>query len=159
MRSEMPPIPRHKITRVIPPVWLLLAMIAMYLLNGILPLVMILPPDFAPFGQIVVFMGISLVFFAAHMFKKARTPLKPFTPVKAVVTDGPFRYSRNPIYLGMFIMLAGWAIYLGGLSPWFVVGLFVYAICTYWVPMEELQMEREMGAKYLKYKSEVRRWL
>ena len=78
---------------------------------------------------------------------------------KVVVTDGPFRYSRNPIYLGMFIMLAGWAIYLGSISPWFVAALFVYAIRTYWVPMEEMQMEREMGERYMKYKSEVRRWL
>lgn len=154
MRSET-----HKITRVIPPVWLMLTMIAMHLANSFVPLVRIFSVSWVPFGQVVVFLGFSLVIFTARMFRKAQTPLKPFVPVKAVITDGPFRYSRNPVYLGMFMILAGWAVYLGSASPWFVAAWFVYIICTYWVPMEEKQMEREMGEAYITYKSRVRRWL
>jgi protein-S-isoprenylcysteine O-methyltransferase Ste14 len=154
MRNET-----HKITRIVPPVWLMLTMIAMYCASAIVPLMRVMPVAAAPFGQVAVFMGFSLVFFAVRLFKKVQTPLKPFVPAKAVITDGPFRYSRNPVYLGMFIMLAGWAIYLGSLTPWLVAAWFVYAICSYWVPMEEKQMEREMGETYLTYKREVRRWL
>lgn len=154
MRAET-----HKITRIVPPAWLLFTMIAMYLASGFLPLLYLFPVDAMPLGQVIVFCGFSLTFYAARLFRKAQTPLKPFTPVKAVITDGPFRYSRNPVYLGMFIMLAGWAIYLRALSPWFFMLAFVWAIRTHWVLKEEVQMERQMGEAYLKYKSEVRRWL
>lgn len=149
----------HRITRIVPPVWLMLTMVLMYLAQGVIPLAQITPDAVGVWGQVLVFFGFSLVFMSAQMFKKARTPLKPFVPVNAVITTGPFRYSRNPLYLGMFVMLAGWALYLGGLTPWFFAVLFIAAICRYWVPMEEVQMEREMGVPYLKYKTQVRRWL
>ncbi|MGB1539688.1 MAG: methyltransferase family protein, partial [Rickettsiales bacterium] len=100
----------------------------------------------------------SGVFYAAKFFKRARTPLRPFEPVKSMITTGPFRFSRNPVYLFMFVLLVGWAISLGSLSPWFGVFWFIYIIRNYWIPAEEAQMEREMGAAYQEYKARVRRW-
>jgi protein-S-isoprenylcysteine O-methyltransferase Ste14 len=149
----------HRITRIVPPVWLMLTMLFMYLLNAFVPLAPVFSYVFMPFGQVLVFLGFSLVFLSVRCFKKARTPLKPFVPVKAVITTGPFRYSRNPVYLGMFMIVTGWAIYLTSFSPWLPAMGFVWMICRYWVPMEELQMEREMGDAYLAYKKQVRRWL
>lgn len=149
----------HRITRIVPPVWLLVTMVLMYLAAGVVPLLWLLPESLMPLGQVLVFCGFSLTYYAARLFRKAKTPLKPFVPVKAVITDGPFRYSRNPVYLGMFILLAGWAVYLRALSPWLFVAAFIWAIRTHWVLKEEVQMERQMGEPYLKYKREVRRWL
>lgn len=149
----------HKITRVIPPLWLLLAMVCMYLLNAFAPGMVVFPETFMALGQAIFLTGFTLVFCAVRCFKRARTPLKPFTPVRALVKDGPFRYSRNPVYLGMFLMLGGWAVYLGGLMPWAVVILFIWAIRRFWVLPEEVQMEQTMGEAYLQYKQEVRRWL
>lgn len=149
----------HRITRIVPPVWLLLAMVSMYLINGFAPGMTVFPDAFMPLGQAFILGGFTLAFYVVRQFRRAGTPLKPFTPVKAMVTDGPFRYSRNPVYLGMFLMLAGWGVYLGGLMPWLVVAAFVWAIRRFWVLPEERQMERTMGEAYLRYKQEVRRWL
>lgn len=149
----------HRITRVVPPVWLILIMIAMYALHGMVPVARVFVPAFAVAGQVLLFVGFSLAFYAARQFKEAKTPLKPFVPVKALVTEGPFRYSRNPVYLGMFMIIGGWAIYLGSLTPWLGALGFIAMICRYWVPKEEVQMERQMGEAYLDYKQKVRRWL
>lgn len=149
----------HRITRTVPPIWLMGTMIVMYLFNGFAPGMMLFTDAFIPVGQVLILAGFTLVFATARMFKKAQTPLKPFTPVKALLVKGPFRYSRNPVYLGMFIMLVGWAVYLGGLTPWLMVGLFIWMIRRFWVLREEEQMEKTMGDAYLAYKQEVRRWL
>lgn len=148
-----------KLTRIVPPVWLLITMVLMYFASGFVPIYFIMPMDMMTWGQVIVFFGFSITYYAARMFRKAKTPLKPFVPVQKVITDGPFRYTRNPVYLGMFMMLTGWAIYLRALSPWFFVVAFIWLIRTHWVLKEEVQMEREMGEAYLKYKNEVRRWL
>lgn len=147
------------LTRIIPPLWLLIVMIGMWALQATLPVMLIFSQSYEWLGRLMVFGGFGLVFYCARMFKRAQTPLRPFLPVKTVLTDGPFRYSRNPVYLGMFILLAGWAITLGGLSPWIGVTFFIALIQNYWVIPEEAQMEREMGQAYLDYKKKVRRWL
>lgn len=148
-----------KITRIVPPLWLIYTAIAMWLLDWLAPLLVLFPSGAPWIGRGMILLGFALVFYSAHQFRKAETPLKPFEQVKAVLTDGPFRFSRNPVYLGMFILLAGWAVALGSLSPWFPLLAFIYLIRTYWVLPEEEQMEREMGQAYLDYKAKVRRWL
>lgn len=152
-------IETHRLTRIVPPIWLALSMLLMYVLHGTVPLLYVLPEAFRPVGQALVFVGLTVIFITVVQFRRAQTPVKPFVPVKAMITDGMFRYSRNPIYLGMFVMLAGWAVYLGSLTPWAVVVLFVWAIRRFWVLPEEVMMERAMGDTYLHYKQEVRRWL
>ncbi|MCH2546479.1 MAG: isoprenylcysteine carboxylmethyltransferase family protein [Alphaproteobacteria bacterium] len=154
MRTET-----HKITHIVPPVWLLIAMILMYGLRALFPIMAVVPENYTFIGQVFVFAGFSVMYLAIQAFKKAQTPLKPFVPVKSLVVNGPFRYSRNPIYMGMFLVVIGWAIYLEALSPWFVAMAFIFAIANFWVKPEEIQMEREMGDAYLRYKNEVRRWL
>lgn len=149
----------HKLTRVVPPVWLLVSMVLMYLLEILFPFWLWMPEGAMSFGQLLILLGFTLIFYSARLFKQAETPLKPFVPVKAMVTKGPFRYSRNPVYLGMFMMLAGWAIYLRATVAWLVVIGFIWAIRRFWVLPEEEMMENTMGDAYLKYKSEVRRWL
>lgn len=157
--TEKQKIDTHRLTRIVPPIWLMLAMLGMYLLHGFVPLLYIVTDTFRPVGQVLILAGFSLMFFVARQFKRAQTPLKPFVPVKAFLTDGAFRFSRNPVYLGMFMMLAGWAVYLGSFAPWLVVALFIWAIRRFWVLPEEVMMERTMGEDYLRYKQEVRRWL
>lgn len=148
-----------KITRMVPPLWLIYTAIAMWLLDGLVPLFALFPPGALWIGRGMILLGFALVFYSAHQFRKAETPLKPFQKVTAVLTAGPFRFSRNPVYLGMFILLAGWAVALGSLSPWVCVMVFIWMIRTFWVLPEEAQMEREMGQTYLDYKARVRRWL
>ena len=147
------------VTQIVPPLWLIIIMIGMWGLHGLVPITRVFPPIWEGAGRVLILTGFSVVFYCARMFKKAGTPLRPFLPVKRVLTTGPFRYSRNPVYLGMIILLAGWAIALGSLSPWIGVSFFIALITNYWIIPEEAQMERQMGQEYLDYKAQVRRWL
>ena len=85
--------------------------------------------------------------------------MRPFEPSTALVEDGPFRFSRNPMHLGMVLVLAGAFILLGSLSPLFVLPAFVWLLHTRFVVREEAHMERHFGDCYLDYKRRVRRWL
>jgi protein-S-isoprenylcysteine O-methyltransferase Ste14 len=79
-------------------------------------------------------------------------------PTTAIATDGPYRFTRNPIYLGMFLGLTGLAI--GFNSLWILVAMvpFYFVIRHGVVAREEAYLERKFGEVYLGYKSRVRRW-
>ena len=145
--------------RIVPPIYLLLTMVSMFILNLAFPLEQWVPDDFQIWGNLGVLIAFGWIYYCVRAFRKARTPLRPFLPVTAMITDGPFRYSRNPVYLGMFVLLTAWAVSLGSASPWLGVLFFIPFIHFGWVLPEEAQMEREVGAEYLEYKKRVRRWL
>ena len=73
--------------------------------------------------------------------------------------DGPFRFTRNPIYLGMVLLLSGAAVGLGSLSPWFVIPPFILAIAFDVIPAEEAMLTETFGDAYRAYQSRVRRWI
>ena len=83
------------------------------------------------------------------------------TPSKAssLVTDGVFRISRNPMYLGLLLLLMGWALWLGTASPWLVLPLFVIVITVAQIAPEEQALYRLFGEQYLGYKRNVSRWI
>ena len=87
------------------------------------------------------------------------TEINTFKPPKRLVTDGLFRYSRNPIYLGFTLALLGWAIVLGNLAALDGVLLFFLAAHFWYIPFEEKAMKKEFGTVYEQYKKQVRRWL
>ena len=76
-----------------------------------------------------------------------------------LVTEGPYHYSRNPMYAGLALTLAGLALVLGSLSPLIVPPIFVWWITTRFIQKEEAMLEQRFGAQYLDYKQRVRRWL
>ena len=92
-------------------------------------------------------------------FGLARTPLDPYTPSEAIVTDGPYRLSRNPAYLGMTLTYAGIAIVWN--APWALVPLpvAIAVIDRGVIVREERYLERKFGARYMDYKRRVRRWI
>jgi protein-S-isoprenylcysteine O-methyltransferase Ste14 len=97
---------------------------------------------------------------ALGQFRRARTttnPLKPDT-TSALVTSGAFAYSRNPMYLGLALILAGWAFWLGALTPWLVLPLFIAAITTLQILPEEAALARLFGADFAAYRRSTERW-
>ena len=94
-------------------------------------------------------------------FRKARTTVNPLTPQRssAVVTTGIYRFTRNPMYLGLALMLLGWAVYL--VSPWGLLGPLVFAayITRFQIVPEERALQSRFGAAYTAYRAKVRRWL
>ena len=85
--------------------------------------------------------------------------MKPHLKPSALMTSGVFRVTRNPMYLGMTLILFGVSICVGSVSA-FVSPAFFYLISErYFIPPEEAVMENVFGEKYLEYKRRVRRWV
>ena len=103
--------------------------------------------------------GIAVNLWADKLFKEKGTSVKPFEPSTALVTNGPFAFTRHPMYLGMLLILAGVALCLGSLSPWLVVPAFLWQITRRFVLAEEAKLEATFGETYREYKRRVRRWL
>ncbi|MEE9302341.1 MAG: isoprenylcysteine carboxylmethyltransferase family protein, partial [Thiotrichaceae bacterium] len=76
-----------------------------------------------------------------------------------LVTSGMYRYTRNPMYVGLAILLTGWAIYLGSASPFLLIPLFVFVLTIQQIKPEEVILEEKFGQEYINYKNSVRRWL
>ena len=75
------------------------------------------------------------------------------------MTDGPYRLTRNPIYVGMVLVLAGVALLLGGIAEWFVLPVFIWLIARNVIPVEESMLEERFGQEYQEYRARVRRWI
>jgi protein-S-isoprenylcysteine O-methyltransferase Ste14 len=102
---------------------------------------------------------IDLVSVAA--FVRARTTVNPLAPDKAnaLVVGGLYRFSRNPMYLGMLMILLGWAAYLAQPLTLVFVAAFVFLIEVLQIRPEEKALEEKFGEDYRAYKKRVRRWL
>lgn len=127
--------------------------------HSILPIVKIILYPYSLIGILLIITGISLVFVTNSILLKKRTSIKPFETPSVLITYGPFKFSRNPIYLGMAIVLFGVETLLGSLSSFIFPILFVIIINRSFIPMEENNLEKLFGEKYLVYKTKVKRWI
>jgi protein-S-isoprenylcysteine O-methyltransferase Ste14 len=112
-----------------------------------------------PAGAALIVAGVGLLGTFVEAFGRARTPVDPYRPSEAVVTDGPYRLTRNPGYLGMALTYAGIALVSN--SPWALVPLpvAIAVIDRGVIAREERYLERKFGARYTDYKRRVRRWI
>jgi len=145
--------------KIIPPVYLLVTLALMWSMNHYVPLYQHTHPPYAYAGIILVFLGITMAAISAGMFKVADTGLEPFDEATTLVTAGFYRHTRNPMYMGMFLMLFGVAILLGSVGALLPVPVFVLIIRNNFVVGEERFLEAAFGQPYRDYKAEVRRWI
>ena len=110
-------------------------------------------------GAIIFMIGLALGIWAIVTMTKAGTRIETYRPTSAIVTSGPYRFARNPIYLGMFLGLIGLAAAFNSL--WFLATLVTFFLVIRYgvVAREEAYLERRFGDAYLGYKARVRRWL
>jgi protein-S-isoprenylcysteine O-methyltransferase Ste14 len=97
--------------------------------------------------------------WAVMRFKRAGTTLIPLKPSTALVVDGPYRFSRNPIYLGMAALYVGLAVVLGLMWALLLLPLVLVAVDRLAIAREEPYLERRFGPDYIAYKHRVRRWI
>jgi protein-S-isoprenylcysteine O-methyltransferase Ste14 len=147
------------VRRLNPPAYLLMAMILMALLHLFYPVRRLVPPPWTWIGLVPFLGGAALTIRAAGLFDRAGTPKKPFERSTALVLDGPYRFTRNPMYLGMVAGLFGLAALFGTLTPFVVPPLFALFIQARFIVHEEAMMERLFGAEYVAFRGRVRRWL
>jgi len=143
----------------VPPVYLLATLIAMGALHSYVPIARLVPSSYRYGGLALLAFGVGIAVSAAGLFSKLGTPLVPFEKSTVVVTTGMYRFTRNPMYLGMVVGLLGVAILLGSLVSFLPVPFFVAIIHVQFIVNEERFMEELFGAEYLAYKRKVRRWI
>ena len=141
-----------------PPVIFLLFLGLGFLIEALMP-ANDLPAWLQWVGAGVIAAGVALVLWFEAALRRARTPANPFKPTTALATDGPYRLSRNPAYLGMAIVCAG--IALAADAPWALLTLppAVAAIQLLVIAREERYLEGLFGEEYLSYKRRTRRWI
>jgi protein-S-isoprenylcysteine O-methyltransferase Ste14 len=112
-----------------------------------------------PLGVLLVVVAIALFSYSVAKFRAAGTPVPARKPTTVIVRTGPYRFSRNPIYLAFSVFQLGIAIWVN--SVWLLATLVGAVALIHYVVIrrEEQYLERKFGAQYLQYKASVRRWL
>ena len=143
-----------------PPLAWLLAIVAGLALNWLMPLPF-LPPNLAAawLGAAVFVLAVALAAWAITTMARAGSNVPTNLPTTTIVENGPYRYTRNPIYVGMLLGLIGLTVTLDNL--WLLVMLVPFAIVIRYgvVAREEAYLERKFGDVYRSYRLRVRRWL
>ncbi|MGE5668509.1 MAG: methyltransferase family protein [Betaproteobacteria bacterium] len=105
--------------------------------------------------------GMFVMAMAVKSFVAAKTTINPLKPSRAsrLITDGVFRLSRNPVYLGDFLILAAFAVWLGQPANLVLLAAFVGYIDRFQIRPEEKALSALFGAEYTAYCARVRRWL
>lgn len=143
--------------RVPPPVMVGGAVLAGWLLAQAAPLP-VMPPQ-PGFGVTVILLGMLLAAFALVVQVRAGTDPRPDRPDRALVSAGPFRFTRNPIYLGFLLAAAGCALRLGDAWGWLAVLAAFLLLDRVVVAREEAYLRQRFGAAYAGYAARVRRWV
>jgi protein-S-isoprenylcysteine O-methyltransferase Ste14 len=142
-----------------PPLVYLGSILLGLLLHFAWPLPLVRHPVGALIGAGVVLVAVGLFIAAVRTFRTAGTPVPGNRPTTTIVRTGPYRFSRNPIYLAFTALQLGIALWVG--DAWLLITLVpALALMSFWViPREERYLEARFPSEYLPYKSSVRRWL
>lgn len=141
-----------------PPIIALFVIVLTLVLNSKLPITKIIPSPYNLIGILIGLCGIYLALLGKTTFDKFKTPLHFLKPTKLLIT-GPYKYTRNPIYLGATIFLLGISVFLGSLISFIAPILFFLTINIFFIPFEEKWLTELFGKKYIEYKKKVRRWI
>ncbi len=142
-----------------PPHIALLLLLLSWIVKKFFPEFNVISYPYNKFGVVILILGLSLTFWAFYLFKKSKTPLIPGEKPTFMVMEGPYKFTRNPMYLGVSIALLGAAVYFGNLFSFLSPILFFISANFYFIPFEEKLMEKTFKEHYLMYKKHVRRWL
>ena len=110
-------------------------------------------------GASLVATGLAINISAWAAFHRVRTPVMPTRPTTAIAKSGPYRFTRNPLYLSLAIIYLGAALLLGYLWPLLFLPFAVVLITRLVIAREEVYLEGKFGAEYARYRDSVRRWL
>ena len=145
--------------RALPPTYLLVTIILQLLLHFVVPVVKLIPAPWNLVGILPLAAGIAMNLVADGVFKKVETTVKPFQESSTLVTDGIYAYTRNPMYVGYVLMLAGLAVLVRSLTPWLVIPVFVVLMNRVFIVAEEGMLAEKFGDSWEAYSKRIRRWL
>ena len=134
-------------------------LLAALLLHRLLPLPAPLAPAAGLLGGLGILLGLGLSAAALWSMIRLQTSPSPHRPATALVTDGPYRFTRNPIYLGFLLVFLGASFAFGTLWGIVLAPLIPYAVNHLIISAEETYLESRFPGHYRDYKLRVRRWL
>ncbi len=146
-------------SRLYPPHYLLLSILSIVGIDSLLQMPFV-SSAIALFGGLLFLLsGIVLAASAARLFSKAKTGIVPFSESTKLVVSGAYRFTRNPMYLGMFFCLIGVTLLVNNVLGLLVLLLFFFIIRQKFVLKEEVQMQETFGDDYAQFKARIRRWI
>jgi len=133
----------------------------MWLFNKYAPIVTINTSLWHQFGYVFIATGLLIDLSAVVQFFREHTTINPLNPEKTgqLVSSGLYQYSRNPMYVGLLLLLIGWLFLLGSLSPIILLPAFILILNRQQILPEEKVLEQKFGQQYKDYRHVVRRWL
>jgi protein-S-isoprenylcysteine O-methyltransferase Ste14 len=145
--------------RFLPPTYFNVSLLLLVLLKLVFPIAKIIYFPWNLIGLIPLIIGIYINLSADRSFKIFKTTVKPFEESSALITTGVFKYGRNPMYLGMVLILLGLATLLQSLSPYVVAPGFIFAMERVFIGDEEKMLEAKFGEEWSRYKQATRKWI
>ena len=105
--------------------------------------------------------GLLLATIGIISFKKSKTTINPTKPnyTTSLIENGIYRYTRNPMYLGLLFVLFSFGLYLKTLECFFILPFFIIFITKYQIIPEEEELTNILGDRFINYKTKVRRWI
>jgi protein-S-isoprenylcysteine O-methyltransferase Ste14 len=145
--------------KLLPPAYFLCTISLAVILHFSLPGRQILTSHWRLVGLAPLVIGVTLNLLADRAFKKHDTTVKPFEESTALVTDGVFGITRNPMYLGMVLILFGVSMLLGSAAPFAVVLILAALLDRVFIAPEEQKLQDTFGEQFRQYRKRVRRWI
>ena len=142
-----------------PPTVLMAAALLMLGLHFLSPVTQIVTGLWRLMGLLPLGLGLAINVVADKQFHQVDTTVRPFEQSNRLVMDGLYRFSRNPMYLGMVVVLVGVALLLGSLTPFGVIPAFIGWIQIQFIRHEEQKLSTQFGQDWLEYKARVHRWI
>jgi protein-S-isoprenylcysteine O-methyltransferase Ste14 len=144
--------------RVHPPIIYAISILSGIGLNNLWPLSMPFGLHGRLFGGIIIVAATLIAAWALLYFHRHDTDVRPDKPDRALITSGPYRFTRNPLYIVLTLAQITAAVWLDNLWILLLVVASVIVITRYAITREELYLEQLFGQEYLRYKQRVRRW-
>ena len=145
--------------KILPPTHFYIYLIISILLHYSLPLIQVFNYPFYLIGFLFFIIGTVLNIWADQLLKKQKTTVKPNEKPTVLIETGAFKISRNPMYLGMALILFGAGFILGSITSFIGSIIFVAAMEIAFIPQEEKNLREQFGEEFEKYKKKVRRWI
>lgn len=143
----------------VPPVLLLLCIIGIVFVQNSVTTAFALGKIAFWVGVALTVSGIALPIWGAQVFRIAQTNILPYKDPDKMVRNGPFRFSRNPMYLGMLCIITGAAM-MSGMIENFAFSALFFCVANWWyIPFEEGRMRAAFGENFDEYAAAVRRWI
>lgn len=155
----MPDDPDSPHVVILPPLLYLLGLVVGFILHLLAPWPIVPPPLGYVLAGTLLVAGIALGSWARLHLKRRGTPVNPRKATTALVTDGPYRYSRNPLYLRVTLLYLGVSFLVNDMWLLVVLPLVLVALRVGVIGREERYLEAKFGDEYRAYKAKVRRWL